>query len=311
MRRERWEELLALAEAQHGAFTTQQAAELEVDGAALQRARSDRLVDRARQGVWAVLALIDDWTVMAALQLAQPRAVAGYRAGAELHHFDGLDEVVMDVLVPRNVRLRGPNVHRVDDLVVPEIVVVDGIRCTDEVRTLIDYAALVDDGHVERAMESVFRRDCSKRALLVDRATALARPGKSGPARALRVESRLPEVPTESDLETVYWQGLVRYGVPLPVRQYELRDARGGVIARFDDAYVDIKLFIELDGWSSRKTREAFGHDRRRQNAAVAHDWTPLRFTDSDVRTYMRRTAHITRTEVERRRARLVADRVA
>jgi len=311
MQRERWDDLFALAEDQHGAFTNAQAAWVGVGGSALDRARRDHLVDRVRQGAWAVMALVDEWTTMAAVQLVQPRAVAGARAAAKLHRFDGVDEVAMDVLVPRSVHLRGPNIRRVADLVVPEIVVVEGLRCTDEVRTLIDYAALVDDAHLERAMESVFRRDQSKLPLLLDRADALARPGKSGPARALRVASHLPEERTESDLETVYWQGLVEHGVPLPTRQYVLRDPNGRFVARFDEAYADIKLFVELDGYASRRDRASFGHDRRRQNAAVALDWVPLRFTDSDVRQHMRRTAHITRAEVERRRARLVTDRVA
>jgi hypothetical protein len=120
------------------------------------------------------------------------------------------------------VRLRGLTTHEVTDLVVPEIVVIDGLRCTDEVRTLIDWAATVDDETLERAMESVFRHDPAKRALLVERATALARPGKVGPRRTLRVESLLPGTPTGSDLETVYWQALRRYGVELPMRQYRV-----------------------------------------------------------------------------------------
>ena len=109
----------------------------------------------------------------------------------------------------------------------------------------------------------------------------------------------------------MYWQGLVEHGVPLPTRQLELRDERGRLIARLDLGYADVRLFVELDGYASHSDRRSFGHDRRRQNAAVALDWVPLRFTDSDVRHFMRRTAHITRTEVERRRSRLVTDRVA
>ena len=298
---DKWELLFALAEEQHAAFTTEQASELGVDGHALARARRDRLIDPMRPRVWAVLALIDDWTPMAAVQLVQPRAVAGYRAGAILHRFDGVDEIAMDVLVPPNVRLRGANVHRVEDLVVPEIVVVDGIRCTDLVRTLIDYAAVVDDDTLERAMESVFRRDPAKRGLLVDRATALARPGKSGPSRALRVEAKLPTTRTDSDLETVYWQVLRHYGVELPVRQHPVGRYR------LDNAYPDIKLFVELDGYGSHSSRDAFIRDRHRQNDVVGLGWAPLRFTDSDVRYYGRRTAMQTQREVTRRRARLMA----
>lgn len=242
-----------------------------------------------------------DWSPMAAIQAQQPRAVASHTAAAMLHRFDGVEWYRMDVTVPRNVRLRGKNVHRTEDLVVPEIVIVDGIRCTDEVRTLVDYCAIVDDDHAERAMESVFRRDPSKRELLVDRATALSRPGKSGPARARRVEERLPEVRSESDLETVFWQTLRRFGVELPQRQVWIGRYR------VDLAYPDVRLFIELDGYASRNNPESFRRDRHRQNDLVAEDWTPLRFVDSDVRYYGRRTAMRTHAELTRRRARLVA----
>jgi very-short-patch-repair endonuclease len=305
MRHEKWDELVALAEEQHATFTVAQAAELRIDSHGLARARERRLVDRVRPAVWAVVSLIDDWTPMAATQLAVPQAVAGYRAGALLHQFDGVDDIVMDVLVPPRVHLRGRNVHKVNDLVVPEIVVIDGLRCTDEVRTLIDYAAVVDDDHVERAMESVFRRDPAKQALLVDRATALSRPGKSGPARALRVEAKLPEQRTESDLETVFWQDLVRYGVPLPTRQLWIGRYR------VDLAYEDIKLFVELDGFNERNNLSSFVKDRHRQNDLVGVDWTPLRFSNSDVRYYGQRTAMQTLAEVTRRRARLVTSKGA
>lgn len=281
MQREKWDLLFALAEEQHAAFTSAQAAELGFDSHALRRAQRDRLIDLVRPRVWAVVSLLDDWTVMAALQLAQPRAVAGLRAAAALLGFDGVDAIAMDVLVPRNVWLRGPNVHRTDDLVVPEIIIVDGLRCTEPVRTLIDWAGVVDDEHLERGMESVFRRDPSARRRLVERASALSRPGRSGPSAALRVERLLPETRTESDLETVYWQELRRHGVPLPERQVPVGRFR------LDQAYTDIKLFIELDGYAAHGTREAFIRDRHRQNFVVGQDWTPLR-------------------EVTRRRARLV-----
>ena len=304
MERQRWQELVALAEDQHAAFTVQQARELGIDSHGLTRARRDRLIDRVRPRVDAVLSLVDDWTVMAALQLAQPGSVAGYRAGAALLALDGLDELVMDVLVPPNVWLRGNNVHRVSDLVVPEILVIDGLRCTDEVRTLIDYASVVDDDHVERAMESVFRRDPAKRALLVDRARALTRPGKSGPTTALRVEAKLPSIRTDSDLETVYWQALRQYGVEMPVRQYPVGRYR------LDLAYPPEKLFVELDGYGTHGNRDAFIRDRHRQNALVALGWSPLRFSDSDVRYFGRRTAMQTAGELARRRARLVVSHV-
>lgn len=303
MRHDRWELLFALAEEQHGAFTTAQATELGIDSASLGRARRDRLIDTVRPTVHAVMTLLDDWTPVAAVQLAQSRAIAGHRAAAVLHRFDGIETFAMDLLVPRNVWLRGPTVFRVSDLVVPEIVTIDGIRCTDEIRTLSDLGRVVDDAALERAVESYLRRPGSSEARLRERAEALARPGKSGPRALLRVLDGRPDIPTESDLETMYWQGLRAHGVDLPVRQHPVGRFR------LDLAYVPERVFVELDGWGAHGSRAAFGADRRRQNEVVLDGWVPLRFTHSDVTMYMPRTARITETMLRRRRAQLVVPR--
>lgn len=300
-----WEEVWALAEGQHGAFTSQQANERGGDDGWLARQQRARRIGRLRRGAYGVMGLLDEWTSMAATQLLVPRAVAARRAAALLHHYDGIDVVAMDLLVPPNVNLRGQLVQRCADLVVPEIVIVDGLRCTDEVRTLTDLGTVVDRRVLERAVESLLRRRPEAEPLLRERAEALCRHGKSGPRDLLYVLDHRPATPTDSDLETVYWQCLVEQGVLLPERQHEVR-VDGHLIATLDHAWPAFKLFAELDGWGSHGSREAFGHDRRRQNAVVTHGWVPLRFTDSDVRHYGRRTAHVTATAIERRRAELM-----
>lgn len=291
-----WDEIRSLAEDQHGAFTTAQSVEAGGDRGWLARAERDRRIGRLFRGAYGVIGMLDDWTVAAAGQLVQPRAVLGYSAGAKLHGYDGVEAVRSELLVPPGARLRGLATRHVADLVVPEIVVVDGLRVTDEIRTLIDYAAIVDDDTLERAMESLFRRSPGARALLVDRARSLARSGKSGPQRVLRVEANMPLTPTESDLETVYWQVLRTYDIELPVRQFQVGRYR------LDNAYPDDKVFVELDGYASHSSREAFVRDRHRQNELVTQGWVPLRFADSDVRHFGRRTAMQTDAMLRRRR---------
>lgn len=292
-----WDEVWALALEQHGAVTSVQVAELGGDGGWLARQCRARRMGRLFRGAYGVVELLDDWTAIAAAQLIQPRAVAGFSAAAKLLKLDGVDSWRSELLVPKNVRMRGMVTHQVSDLVVPEIIVVDGLRCTDAIRTLIDWASQVDDERVERAMESVLRVDPSLRADLVERARALARPGKAGPAAVLRIESTLPEKRTESDLETVYWQTLVRYGVQLPERQVEVGRYR------LDLAWRPLKVFAELDGFASHRTWQAFVNDRHRQNSVVIDGWAPLRFTDSDVRRFPQRTARETARLLERRAA--------
>ena len=296
-----WDEVWAVAEEQHGAFTTQQALRAGGNESWLARRRAERRIDTFFRGAYGVLELVDEWTVVAAAQLVAPRAVAGYTTAAKLHGFDGIDVVTPDLLVPPGTRLRGLAVHRTRDLVVPELRVLDGIRCTDEIRTLVDVAAVLEPPNLERALESYRRRPHADLVALRDRAEALSRPGRAGPRQLLCALDRLPATATDSDLETVYWQCLREHGVPMPQRQVPVGPFR------LDLAWADVKLYAELDGYATHSDRAAFGRDRQRQNWLVGQDWTPLRFTDSDVRSHGRRTAWITDREVRRRRAGLVA----
>lgn len=43
------------------------------------------------------------------------------------------------------------------------------------------------------------------------------------------------------------------------------------------------KLLVEVDGWKYHKHSVAFQADRTKQNAAVAHSYTVLRFTADDI----------------------------
>lgn len=305
MRRDVLAEVEAVAEDNEGVLTW---AQLLASGASTSTVgdwcRRGYLV-RLRPSIYLWRAGLTDRSHLKGLLAQQPRAVVSHRAAAELHRFDGIEDSVVEVTVPPNVRLRGPTIHRTQDLVVPEIVVVDGLRTTDEVRTLCDLGKVVDTDVVERAVESYLRRRPAGLPPLLDRATALARPGRSGPRAVLDVLARRPAgaPPTDSDLETVFLQCLRAHQVEEPVRQYVLRDPSGRTIAVFDDCYPDVRLFVELDGWASHGSKEAFGHDRRRQNAAVALGWTPLRFTDSDVRRFGRRTAHVVDSTLRRLRS--------
>lgn len=295
MRRDLVEAVAAVAEEGDGVLSWAQLLALGMSSSTITDWCRRGYLARLRPGVYLWREALTDRSHLGALLAQQPRAVASHRAAAELHRYDGIEVYATDVTVPPNVRLRGPTVHRTTDLVVPEIVLVDGLRTTDEVRTLCDLGKVVDHDVVERAVESYLRRRPGGIPPLLDRATALARPGRAGPRVVLDVLARRPPgaPPTDSDLETVFLQTLRAHAVEEPVRLFVLRDASGRPICEFDDCYPDVRLFIELDGWAFHGSKEAFGRDRRRQNAAVALGWTPLRFTDSDVRRFGRRTAHI------------------
>ena len=100
--------------------------------------------------------------------------------------------------------------------------------------------------------------------------------------------------------ETLFLQCLRAAGVRPPVRQHRVKLPDGSWI-RLDDAYLDELVFIELDGWGSHGSKQAFRRDRRRQNQAVILGWLPLRFTWADVVHEPERVAAEIMTVLEQR----------
>jgi very-short-patch-repair endonuclease len=65
------------------------------------------------------------------------------------------------------------------------------------------------------------------------------------------------------------------------VRQHPVWD--GTKWRRFDLAWPEVRLAVEVDGWETHGTREAFQDDRERDAVMVALRWRVLRFTWNDV----------------------------
>lgn len=277
-------ELRAFAREQHGVFLDTDALHHGASRAWLSRERRADRVVRLQPRAYLFPDLLDDRSHLMAMTLRCPEAVASHRAAALLWRLDAIAEEVLEVTVPPATRASGRYVHHSGDLAGFEVTIVDSIRCSDPTRTLCDLGAVVDDVVLERATESALRWQLTRVSKLRWRSGVLARPGRSGPAALRRVLDRRPaRAPaTGSDLETRFLQ-CIRPHVPEPVRQYPVRLASGGVV-KLDDAWPDVRVFAELDGWDSHSRREQFERDRSRQNAVVALGWRPLRFTDRRIR---------------------------
>lgn len=289
-----WNHVVELAVWQHGVLTMADFALLGVPPSTVRRwAKEGRLV-RLEPATYGVIGAMNDWAHLSALQRRYPTAVASHRSAALLHGLDGIDADLVEVTVPPGCGVRGPWVHRASDVVVLEIVERDGLRFTDRERTLCDLGSVVDDEVLELATESGLRMGVDYHQLL-ERATVLSRPGKRGPSRLRDLLLRRGAVPAAgSAAEVLFLQGLRRYEVEPPVRQHEVRDRSGRLIAVLDAAWPRVRRYAEIDGYAFHSSRAAFQHDRARQNALTLLGWAPLRFTFADVTTHMRRTAWIT-----------------
>ncbi|MDQ6909822.1 MAG: DUF559 domain-containing protein [Actinomycetota bacterium] len=187
---------------------------------------------------------------------------------AVLHRLDGVD------LDGRPVRRR--------DLSSDRLTVVEGIRCTNGLQTLVDIAPTVTDAIWEQALESALRKRLVSIAQIEDSLPALGRSRVPGTTRIRRVLALRPEGarPTESLLETLMIQ-LIRDvpRLPDPVRQHEIRV--GAFTFRLDISWLDLGLFLELDG---QHHADQPVYDASRETAVVAATgWLCGRFTWREV----------------------------
>ena len=77
---------------------------------------------------------------------------------------------------------------------------------------------------------------------------------------------------------------LVAAGLPNPVRQYELRDDGGDLLARFDLAYPSARIGIEFQSYRHHFGRQAWRRDQVRANSAMAQGWLVFAVTEDEVR---------------------------
>src|SRR5438309_11847168 len=114
-----------------------------------------------------------------------------------------------------------------------------------------------------------------------DRFETWARTRVQGPGAA-KVRRVIPhaEPKSESPMETRLRMLLVLAGLPRPVAQVPLHDAKGRFLGRPDLYYPDHRLGIEYDGATHR---ESLAADNRRQNRLVDAGYRLLRFTAADV----------------------------
>jgi very-short-patch-repair endonuclease len=257
--------------------------DIGVSRSTLSRAVARGELVRLTRSAFAIPGADDGLTPLAAALITYPAAVASHRAAAWLWQLVGIEAPVPDITVPRGRRPTIGVPHQAGDLEPFEVRLVDNLRVTDPTRTLCDLGAVCDGEVVERAVESALRKGLTSLRRLEWRCAQLTRRGRAGPG-ALRavLDARGTAAATESLLETRYLQVLRDHGVPLPVRQHAVFH-RGRFVARVDNAYPEVKVFVELDGWAFHGSRGAFQRDRERQNDLVLAGWSPLRFTWGDV----------------------------
>jgi len=284
--RERTAALVALAGRQYGLFTAEQA-----QGAGFSR---DAVKYRVRSGQWlavdygvyAVPGSPESWhRRLLAACLVGP-AVASHRAAAALWGLPGFGRSTIEVTALRHRRRYQQDVvwHESMLLTARDTTELAAIPTTDAARTVIDLAATCDDAALTGALDDAVRRSLTSIPALQSRLEQLGerRRGNARLRQLLDRRAKEAGVP-ESVLESRFDVLIVASGLPQPVRQHEIRDGDGLLVARVDFAYVQARLAIEIDGIRYHTPTPNWQSDLARQNQIVGRKWRLLRFTAADL----------------------------
>ena len=249
------------------------------------RVRSGMLT-RVHRGIYRVASsqATSEQFALAGCLTAGGDAFASHSTALVLLRLHNEEPPSLEVTAPVSVRRRHPGliVHR-SALVGPRERFRNGpLPIARPARALIDVAGRFEPDLLETLVDRALRStQLTPRVLATEarRPEFDRRPGIQLLRRlaSMRVDTR----GTESELEDLTLRLLRRYGLPEPVRQLSVT-ARGRSV-RFDLAYPDQQLAVELDGWAPHYGRAEWERDHARHNATELSGWRTLRFTWWDV----------------------------
>src|SRR4051812_30859925 len=266
--------MAALAERQYGVVSRRQLVEL-----GLGRHAIERLLKRARlhvvhRSVYAVghRRLTRDGVRLAAVLAAGPGAVLSHRSAAALWCIRETARLPIELTAPREVQRPRLAVCRA---VLPpdEVTVERGIPVTPPARPLLDLAALLDEHRLARAAE---RAEALRLASPTSLAELTARyPRRKGTPSVKRLieEHRIVPTTTASDLERRFLTFLDANELPRPLVNESLDPFTP------DFRWPNERLVVDLDGFETHGTRQAFERDRARDRQLTAQGWRVVRIT--------------------------------
>jgi predicted transcriptional regulator of viral defense system len=260
---------------QHGVIARRQLVELGAGVGAIQHRLATGRLHPVFRGVFAVghLCLTREGRWTAAVLACGEEAFLSHRCAAALWGLAPYSGSRIDVTAPGTHRgRRGELVVHGSLLPKCERTSVDGIAVTSVPRTLLDLAAAVDQGALDRAVESAERLELfDLRAL---RSLLRRHRGRRGAAR-LRVALDVfePDVETRSELERRF-VGLCRgAGLPRPAINRRIAGLE------IDAVWKEQALAVELDGYAYHRSRRSFEDDRRRDAVLLLAGYRVVRFT--------------------------------
>jgi hypothetical protein len=223
---------------------------------------------------------------MAALLAAGPGALVSHRTALRLWGLDRRPDTPIEVTIPRGRSHASPPTicHESRDLSLAKPVLIDGIRVTGLVRTLIDLGA-VEPWRVRWAIWAARR---THDLAWEDMARALrihARPGRRGTGPFRRVlEQHYGEIATDSGTEDLAYAILFDCGrVPIPVKQLPIT-LPNGITVHADLGWPLHKVVLEIQGVDHFTNEDLQQLDLRRRNQLELAGYRVLLYSGRSVR---------------------------
>lgn len=294
-----------IARRQHGAISLRQATSCGMGPRSVRRRVESGVWVRLFPGVYGLAGAPPSWRqrLMGATLWGGDESCASHASAARLWGFPDFRQDKVEVTCSRTRGPSGVQLHRPGRLGAGPITLVDGIRVTVPVRTLVDLSRRTPRPQFEASLHYCVRsRLCSLEAL---RSIAEGHQGRGAfGARAFRAvlslyvdETGAPESPLESRL----LRTLVDGGVPMPTRQHPvvLPDGRR---RRIDFAWPDEKVGLEADSYQWHSSPSAWAADRRRIEELREAGWVILSATAQDLRSREALVQSVTRALAAARR---------
>jgi Transcriptional regulator, AbiEi antitoxin len=270
---------------QHGVFTTGQARAAGLTTKQLRRRVAEGSLERVGahtlRGSFVEPSMLAELVALV-LDCGEGAVVSGPTAAA-IHDLDGFTlGPPFHVTIPRGRLVERPPhiLHTTTELPPEDRTLRHGIPAFSVARTIIDVAKFVRAGTLTAALDGALRDRLVTEDLLHRRIAQIRCRGRYGIPKLFDViEGSEASRGGHSWLERRFLQICARAGLPPPLRQEVITDAKGKMV-RVDFRFPGTRVVVEVLGYRwHRGNRQQFSRDAERINALVRRGMWPIQFT--------------------------------
>jgi hypothetical protein len=238
--------------------------------------------------------------------LACPGAVVSHRSAAWLLGIGEVAPVVIDLIPAEQAgrKIDGIKAHRVPFPAPHELVLVEGIPCTNASRTLVDLAGTYGEAKLRELVETAAQRKQLDLGA-IDAILANGPKRRGSPCLRRIVDDWRPVAETaryatvRSLFEAKLLPLIAKAGLPLPRPNAPVRTAERTM--EVDLLWPDHRFVVEADSRKFHATEVAFERDHRRDRELMAAEYAVLRVSWREAEREPKAILAVVRAELERR----------